>query len=300
MSTTARITSFVAALAVVFAVSVWVGRSYGPAPVAAGHSHPPSASAAASPGGLQVTQSGYTLDLMQPLQSARGNAPFQFRILGPDGAPVEHFTETHEKLMHFIVVRNDLAVFEHLHPHLDEDGVWRVPIDFRRAGDYRVYADFVPAGGPALTLGANVHVAGDYRPRPLPAPAETSVVDDYTVTLSGVAPAGAETTLTLSVQRGRTPVDDLQPYLGAYGHLVAVRAADLGYLHVHPVGARSGPTIEFRTAFPSAGDYRLFLDFAHRDTVRTAAFTVSVPAGPTQSPDHPDGHRDGSGDGHGH
>lgn len=243
-----------------------------------------------------MTESSYTLDLSRPLQSARDNAPFQFRILGPDGAPVERFDETHEKLMHLIVVRNDLAVFEHLHPTLDEHGTWRVPIDFRRAGDYRVFADFVPSGGPAVTLGANVHVAGDYRPRPLPAPAEVSTVDDYSVALSGVAPAGTDSTLTLSVRRNGAPVDDLQPYLGAYGHLVAVRAADLGYLHVHPVGDRSGPTIEFRTAFPSAGDYRLFLDFAHRDTVRTAAFTVTVPASsdaPAQGTDHEE-------DGHGH
>ena len=27
---------------------------------------------------------------------------------------------------------------------------------------------------------------------------------------------------------------DLQPYLGAYGHLVALRDGDLAYLHVHP------------------------------------------------------------------
>ena len=88
--------------------------------------------------------------------------------------------------------------------------------------------------------------------------------------------------LTLSVSRDGKPVDDLQPYLGAYGHLVAVRASDLAYLHVHPMGepgdgtTASGPDIAFHTTFPSAGAYRLFLDFQHRDVVRTAAFTVNV------------------------
>ena len=88
--------------------------------------------------------------------------------------------------------------------------------------------------------------------------------------------------LTLSVSRDGKPVDDLQPYLGAYGHLVAVRASDLAYLHVHPMGepgdgaTSSGPEIGFHTTFPSAGAYRLFLDFQHHGVVRTAAFTVKV------------------------
>ena len=40
--------------------------------------------------------------------------------------------------------------------------------------------------------------------------------------------------LTLTVTKDGQPVTDLQPYLGAYGHLVALRAGDLAYLHVHP------------------------------------------------------------------
>jgi len=88
--------------------------------------------------------------------------------------------------------------------------------------------------------------------------------------------------LTLSVSRDGKPAGDLQPYLGAYGHLVAVRASDLAYLHVHPMGepddgkTAPGPDIVFHTTFPSTGAYRLFLDFQHGGVVRTAAFTVNV------------------------
>ncbi|HEX2215006.1 MAG TPA: hypothetical protein VHH12_16445, partial [Mycobacterium sp.] len=169
-----------------------------------------------------------------------------------------------------------------------------------RGGDYRVFADFVPVGGPALTLSANVHVAGKYDPRPLPAVREVWLVDGYAVTLRGTPKAGEASTLTLSVSRDGEAVDDLQRYLGAYGHLVALRAADLAYLHVHPLGepgtTPAGPQIDFRTTFPSVGDYRLFLDFQHRGVVRTAEFTVSVTdSAPTQSPTAE--HRE---DGHGH
>ncbi len=75
---------------------------------------------------------------------------------------------------------------------------------------------------------------------------------------------------------------DLQPYLAAYGHLVALRQGDLAYLHVHPDGApgdgrtKAGPAIVFHTTAPSDGTYRLFLDFKHGGVVRTAEFTLTA------------------------
>ncbi|KUH86439.1 hypothetical protein [Mycobacterium sp. IS-1556] len=305
MKTGPRIAAFLTALAVVFAVAVWVGKAFGPQGDITVPAHPTghdARTAAQQPGGLQASRGGYTLALAQSIPSAEPNSPLRFRILDDAGAPVLHFEESHEKLVHLIVVRNDLTGFQHLHPVLDDRGTWNVPVDFSRAGDYRVFADFVPAGGPALTLSANVHVAGPYQPRPLPAVDASSTVDDYTVTLRGSPKAGEGSTLTLTVNRNGTPVDDLQPYLGAYGHLVALRAADLAYLHVHPIGepgdgvTPAGPTVDFHTTFPSAGEYRLFLDFRHGDKVRTAEFTVLVdPSGQQHSPTQEHG-----GDGHGH
>ena len=81
-------------------------------------------------------------------------------------------------------------------------------------------------------------------------------------------------------QTGRVdegPVEDLEPYLGALGHLVALRESDLAFLHVHPeTDEGSGPRISFRATFPSEGRYRLFLQFAHAGGVKTAAFTLEV------------------------
>ena len=123
-------------------------------------------------------------------------------------------------------------------------------------------------------------------------------VDGYTVTLDGTLTPGQASKVTLAVSRDGQPVTDLQPYLGAYGHLVALRAADLGYLHVHPDGhpgdgvTAPGPGIDFYVTTPSAGDYRLFLDFQHDGVVRTAEFTLTagqssgaaVPPAPESTP----------------
>lgn len=281
MRTGTRIAAFVVALATVFAVSLWIGRAVDPDSGAAAEHAAPTPSADES-NGPPSTHGGYSIDLTESVYPADAETMLGFRIVDGSGAPVTRYDESHEKLLHLIVIRNDLTAFQHLHPTLDDSATWRVPVNLSRAGDYRVFADFVPTDGPAQTLSANVHVAGEYDPRPLPPVRTVSEVGGYAVTLNGAPKAGEASTLTLSVARGGKAVDDLQPYLGAFGHLVALRAADLAYLHVHPMGepgdgvTAAGPEIMFHTSFPSPGEYRLFFEFQHGGVVRTADFTVSV------------------------
>jgi hypothetical protein len=195
---------------------------------------------------------------------------------------VTGYQTEHDKDVHLIAVRRDLSHFQHVHPVLDPEGTWRVPLDLSAPGEYRVFADFTPAGHDGgLVLGADLAVPGTFEPAALPEPAAVAqVVDGYEVALAGALVPGRSSELTLTVSKDGVPVTDLQPYLAAYGHLVALRAGDLAYLHVHPAGGPgdgvtpAGPGITFYATAPSAGDYRLFLDFRHAGVVRTAAFTV--------------------------
>ncbi|MFC7382248.1 hypothetical protein [Sphaerisporangium rhizosphaerae] len=177
---------------------------------------------------------------------------------------------------------------------LTSDGVWSVTLTLPAAGAYRVFADFAPAGGSAMTLGADLLVAGDYEPRALPAVTREVEVDGYSVGLGGDLVPGRSSRLTLRVTKKGEPVTDLEPYLGAYGHLVALRAGDLAYLHVHPDGApgdgrtKPGPEIVFHAEVPSDGDYRLFLDFKHQGQVRTAGFTLRSTRTAAQTPTSPE------------
>jgi hypothetical protein len=166
-------------------------------------------------------------------------------------------------------------------------------------GQYRIFADFQPAARTEpLTLGVDVPAAGNYQPRPLRPAARTATVDGYTVDLTGNLVAGAESTVTLRVSRDGKPVTDLQPYLGAYGHLVALRDGDLAYLHVHPDGTpgdgrtASGPGITFHAEVPSAGSYRLYLDFQHDGQVHTAEFTAVTADGAATTRSHSDSGHD--------
>lgn len=232
--------------------------------------------AADAPGGLQISQRGYAFTPVTTTLRPGKSTDFRFSITGPDGRPLTDYTVEHEKKLHFIVVSRDLTSFQHLHPTEAADGGWSVPLTLPRAGVYRAFADFSPAGGEGLTLGADLFASGAYQAKPLPAASRTAETDGYAVTLDGDLTPGRSSRLTLRVTKDGKPVTDLQPYLGAYGHLVALRAGDLGYLHVHPESGTAGPEIVFSAEAPSTGDYRLFLDFKHGDTVHTANFTIKA------------------------
>jgi len=337
VKTPVKLAAFGGGLVLAFAAALGVGTAVGPVagaaegashgaghgagqtPAAGGHGASPGAGggeraeagseATDVPRGLMVSSRGYTLDLAARRLPVGTGVPVAFRVLGADGEPVTSYTESHEEDLHLIAVRRDTTGFQHVHPELGPDGTWRVPLDLT-AGSWRVFADFVPGegemAGQTLTLGADLDVAGDYRPVPLPAASPTAQVDGYTVTLDGELVPGEESELTLSVSRGGQPVRDLQPYLGAYGHLVALRVGDLAYLHVHPAGepgdgrTQPGPGVTFYASVPSAGDYRLYLDFRHDGVVRTVEFTATAtatatateagPAGGTPSQTPTDGH----------
>ena len=314
MTTPVRLALFAAGLAAVFGVAVGAGALVGPvgpaagepmaghAPAAeAGHApapedahgggeeHDAAAAAVAVPKGLQTTQDGYALVLDRPSLPAGPDTELGFRVLDPHGEPLTAYETSHDEDLHLIAVRRDLTGFQHVHPELAADGTWRTPLALT-PGEWRVFADFVPADDEGLTLGTDLSVAGTYAPEPLPEPSRTAEVDGYTVTLTGDLVPGEESELTLTVTRDGRPVSDLQPYLGAYGHLVVLRDGDLAYLHVHPTGepgdgrTPSGPDVRFATTAPSPGAYRLFLDFRHGGVVRTAAFTA-VAGDPDQHPE---------------
>ncbi|GHA91904.1 hypothetical protein GCM10010305_39430 [Streptomyces termitum] len=275
----------------------------------AGHAgHGDHAAHGGRPGGLSVSEDGYALELDATVLPA-GVRTIGFRVIGPDGRPVTDFVPEHEKDLHFIAVRRDTTGFQHVHPVRDAKGDWSVELALE-PGDWRFFTDIHPAGHDGtLTLGIDAAVAGTYDPRPLPEPTRTARVDAYTVTLDGDLLPGAPGELTLTVSRDGRPVTDLQPYLAAYGHLVALRAGDLGYLHVHPEGepgdgvTASGPGISFVAVAPTAGTYRLYLDFRHDDTVRTAEFTVrtatAAPGPDAESPAAPGHGAHGEHGGHG-
>jgi hypothetical protein len=322
MSAAVRLGGFAAMLAAAFAAAALAGGALAgeddaagePEPPAAAHGHgeeagadePGAAEAGAAhdaaagragdggagpAGGLAVAERGFRLELARTSLPAREGAPLRFRITGRDGEALRRgFDVEHARELHLIVVRRDTVNFQHLHPRRGADGTWSTRVDLSEPGAYRVFADFRHRGE-KLTLGADLFAGGGFRPRALPDPSPLAAADGFDVELP--APelsAGRETTLRFAVSRDGAPFDALQPYLGARGHLVALREGDLAYLHVHPIEDEGhehtdGSTdaephaneVSFAATFPTPGRYRLFLEFKAEDEVHRVAYTVEVP-----------------------
>lgn len=262
----------------------------------------PTSTAAAELKGLSLGLEGYVLSPVEAPAGVGAPGELSFRIHDAAGTPVTEYATAHDKDLHLIMVRSDGSQFRHVHPTLDEStGTWSLPWEWTEAGAYRVFADFTPAGAdaPSLTLTRMVQVAGEFAPV-APQPTQTAQVDGFTVSLDGDLAVGSANDLTITVTKDGAPVTALEPYLGAFGHLVALREGDLAYLHVHALGEEpeegetSGPKIEFAAEAPTAGRYFLYLDFQVDGQVHTAEFVVDAAhADDAAEPDdgaHDDGH----------
>jgi len=268
------------------------GHDEGASAQEAGGDHGGAAAGGAAAGGVAISQDGFTLEPDRTVFRAGEPARFTFRIVDERGRVLrDEYELESEREMHLIVVRADTATYAHLHPRKGADGTWSVRLELPQPGTYRAYTDFM-VDGKQRTLTTSLFVPGDFRPERLPAPQRTDSTAGLDVALeAGELRAGQESRLTFAVTRDGQPVEDLGRYLGAKGHLVALREGDLAYLHVHPTDAgdehahddASASTeahaneIGFAAQFPSAGRYRLFLQFVAGGEVRTVAHTLEVP-----------------------
>ncbi len=294
MSVPGRLAVFTLGLGVVFATATAVGKAVDPVhdevvdPMGQDHGEggersggaheAPASHQMPSVGGLSVADGALRLEVDDPFLAVGTSRSFEFRIFDSNAEVVTEFDpEQGGVALHLVVVGRDLSGFQHLHPTMAADGTWSTSLALASPGTHRAFVDVTVDGRPH-TLGVDLFAPGDFAPQPLPAPALTATVDGYEVRLARPdLIAGGEAELSFSVSRGSVPVTDLEPYLGARGHLVGLRQGDLAYLHLHPEeAAGAGDTISFRGSFPSPSAYRLFLQFQHEGVVRTAPVTVEV------------------------
>ena len=223
--------------------------------------------------GIAVAENGLRLVIDDPELRRGRTETVRFRVIEESGETLRDFDVEHTKRMHVIVARRDLNGFQHLHPEQAEDGSWSLPLKLDDPGSYRIFADFSHEEE-KTTLATDLRVDGVADLKPLPAPNANAVSDGgYDVRLdAGRAERGKEADLRFTISKdGKT----IQPeeYLGAGGHLVALREGDLAFLHVHPTDDHAAA---FAATFPTTGKYRLFLQFQHEARVHTVAYTQEV------------------------
>lgn len=266
-NTIVRLALFGAGLIVLAAVAAFAGRASG----IEVEEEPGDAMAHGAEGagvaanGLSDSASGFRFRLGS--SSLRAGAPAQLDVtLERDGKSFTRLDKAHdEPPLHLILVRRDLAGYVHLHPRRLGDR-FTTAVELPTPGIWRAYADF-EVDGEKIVLGRDLFVPGDLMPQRLAPPRQTASVDGYGIRLR----RGAD--LTFEITRGGRLVSALQPYVGAAGHLVAIREDDLSYLHVHPLESSPG-TITFEAELEEPGRYALFLQFRHGGRVHTVPFTL--------------------------
>jgi hypothetical protein len=204
----------------------------------------------------------------------------RFEILHPKtGARVTKLLIVHERLFHLFLISNDLDYFAHEHPEPQPDGTFLFETVLPKRGLYRLLGDFYPEGGTPQMAVRTLISAGtaqqDLAPPALAADLSPKRTENLEVRLRTVPEepiAGLKTMLLFDL----APADGLEPYLGAWGHLLAASGDLIDLIHTHPFIATGGPSMQFNIVFPRPGAYRLWGQFQRKGVVNTAVFTVVV------------------------
>lgn len=207
----------------------------------------------------------------------------RLEIKKKNGETIEDFGINHEKLLHLMIISKDLSYFNHIHPEYIGNGIFEIATEFPMSGEYRLIADFKPKQGSAMSKMEWVNVSGDIaQPTPVVPDIELAkVIDEKLVTLL-IDEIGAkkEVTLKFSITDAESgePITDLEPYLGAIGHVVILSENGEEYVHVHAEdGQGEGPDANFEATFLQSGIYKIWGQFQREGQVFTVAYVVNVP-----------------------
>lgn len=159
----------------------------------------------------------------------------------PEGTPIEDLQIEHEKYIHVIGMRDDLTKFFHIHPQKTGPGTWSISHIFKETGNYKIWSDIRRAGVVHSFGHPILSVVG--KDGNIPSSAKqpinfltNAMVGDYQVALDYAPPfgKGKEETIRLTVKNLYGNGVELENYLGAPMHLVAIKDDLTEYVHTHP------------------------------------------------------------------
>ena len=236
------------------------------------------------------TDTTYWLDVVTKPAAVAAGRPVNVQLSVRDRASndvVLHFDAIHERLLHLFIVSTDLQHFEHVHPAPAKDGTFEIEMMLPKPGAYRLVADFLPTGGTPQALQHTLLTRGfgTAAPRFGPEPrAEILEALDGDVR-ARLVPSDARTggdahlRLELADRQSGHPVRDIEPYLGAWGHMFLASHDLADLVHSHPLVQETtpgGPTITFQTLFGRNGWYRVWAQVQRRGRLLTFDFTMRV------------------------
>ena len=229
---------------------------------------------------LNMTPPRTLVVMTEPSQPTVGSTTkLEMKIQNADGTGIKTFDILHEKLVHLIVVRDGLDEFAHLHPDVDSSGVITTQLAFPKSGKYRLFADHQPQGNPQGLATGEVNVSGsdDQAVALVPTASPEVAIGEFSAHIE-IRSGEQETNVQFRFVDGDgKPVSNLQPYLGAMGHLVIISEDGSEYVHAHPLsdaGAAPDGVVEFGAHFPDPGIYKAWGQFQRNGTVFTVPYVL--------------------------
>lgn len=240
------------------------------------------------------------------LSSVRAGVPttLAFSLTDEEGNPAT-LSMVHERLVHMIIIREDMAFFRHVHPDgADKVGsdaartaTFSLPFTFPEPGTYLLALDYANGLKPEsqqfrIEVGSgDAEVAATYPTQ--------GTFDGYEVSFEqGFLVAGMPSTLLYRITKDGQDVTNLAPYLAAAMHIAVVKNDLSSFIHTHgevhvpgaplstvasssvhnhaPPPPSFGPVIEAHPIFPTPGLYTVFGEFLHDGKVIVTRFTAKV------------------------
>src|SRR5918911_2138757 len=149
------------------------------------------------------------------------------------GDPIKEFELVHDKLMHLIIVAEDLSYFAHIHPTMATDTygtIFTIYHTFPESGKYKFWVDFKPKGGNQMLSALKFNVEGE----PVHTPeglvydgkyTKGSLDRQYQISLKIpdkiVAQNDVDITFNISDSTGKH-ITNLEPLMAAGGHSVII------------------------------------------------------------------------------
>jgi hypothetical protein len=210
---------------------------------------------------------------------------------GSTGLPIDDLTAHHDALLHLVVISADGGFYSHIHPPRVAPGRYAIGLTPDRPGRYTAYAEIQRQDSGTQVLARDFTVGGGAAaPAPQFSGPGQRTIDGMQVNVSSSLAqlkAGRQTTFTFSFSKDGRPVDDLQPWLGMGGHLIARGDDGAIFAHVHALGPMApggvlnsgivyGPDIKFVYTFPQPGTYQIWGQFRHDDKIVTVPLEVAV------------------------
>ncbi|KRE55776.1 cation-translocating P-type ATPase [Phycicoccus sp. Soil748] len=228
--------------------------------------------------------------------NTRPGVPTQLTVTVLDAhtdQPVQDLIRSHQAWMHLIATRTDLGTFTHIHLQpTGRPGQLAVQVTFPTPGRFIINTEFRRQGQMADIHQRQVITVAGIAPNPdtLSEGSRTAVVDGIRVDLAGKPRPGQRSDLHYTFTDAATgePINQLQPYLAAAGHIVIMRADGQTFAHEHaevtdsrgrPVfalpGQTFGPELDVHAEFPTAGTYQTWAQFrVANGHVITVPFTI--------------------------